>query len=349
PSFTWPPSVGVDGRRLFVTTGSVMNRAVDLLHGLVYTISDLHGEWEPYARYRDHFLTLLQEGLADHFVILGDMIHGYGLPEDDYSLDILLDLIQLRNELGGETIIPLLGNHELMHIYSTPYSKGNVSFLPRFEHMLGDYRGVVIDFLHSLPFVVRTAAGVMLTHAGASTLTATPQAAEWLLSLSHEAVLREVDRLLSRSDVLELLASYGQITGKEYEQLAREQLAVTGPDDPRYYDLLRGFIATNLEPEWDLLEEFFFTQAERRFGSATYSRLVEQFLDAFSPPGMPQRVLVAGHIAVSGGYDILANRQIRLASWAHAHPKSEACYLIFDAAEPVNAAADLEPNIYPIP
>src|SRR5690606_39790958 len=109
-----------------------MNRAVDLLHGLVYTISDLHGEWEPYARYRDHFLTLLQEGLADHFVILGDMIHGYGLPEDDYSLDILLDLIQPRSALVGETIIPLPGNHGLRPLYSTPHGQANVTFLPRF-------------------------------------------------------------------------------------------------------------------------------------------------------------------------------------------------------------------------
>lgn len=326
-----------------------MNRAVDFLHGFVYVVSDLHGEWEPYARYRDHFLTLLNEGMAHHLVVLGDMIHSYGLPEDDYSVDILLDLMQLRDEYGPETIVPLLGNHELMHIYATPYSKGEASFLPRFEHMLGEYREPVMRFLHELPFVVRTAAGVMLSHAGASTMTATPQAAEWLLGLSHQSVLREVDQLLSRSDVIELLQAYGQITDREYEDLAREQLAISGPDDPRYYDLLRGFIATNLEPEWDLLEEFFFTQAERRFGPATYTRLVEQFLDAFSPPGMPQRVLIAGHIAVSGGYDILGERQIRIASWAHAHPQLEASYLIFDAGEPVDTAVELEPNIYPIP
>lgn len=326
-----------------------MNRAVDITQGNIYVVSDLHGEWEPYIRYRDHFFSLYDEGLADYLVFLGDMIHGYGPPEEDASVDILLDLISLEQEHGLHNVIMLLGNHELAHIYFTPIRKGDLNFVPRFEHMMGDHRAQIMAFLRSLPFVVRTAAGVMLTHAGASTLTASPEAAEWLLNLSHEDILAEVDRLLARSDVHELLAAFGQVSDDEYEMVAREQLAIEGRDDPRYHDLLRGFIATNLEPEWSLIWEFFFSQAERRFGETTYATLVDQFLEAFSPRGLPQRVLVSGHLPVEGGYDIVADRQVRLASWAHANPRSQASYLVFDAARPVYSAAELDPYIYPMP
>jgi hypothetical protein len=64
---------------------------------------------------------------------------------------------------------------------------------------------------------------------------------------------------------------------------------------------------------------------------------------------MPQRVLVAGHLPVDGGYEIVGDRQIRLASWAHARPRSKASYLLFDAAQPAFAALDLEPDIYRLP
>lgn len=326
-----------------------MNRAVDLAHGHVYVVSDLHGEWGPYAHYRDHFLSLYAESRAHHLVFLGDMIHGYGLPEEDESVEILLDLISLQHQLEPGTIMMLLGNHELAHIYFTPISKGEINFVPRFEHAMGEHRETIMSFLRSLPFVVRTGAGVMLTHAGAGMHTATPEAAQWLLNLSHEDLLAEVDHLLARSDVLDLLAAFGQVTPDEYEAMAREQFAVTGENDERYHDLLRGFIVNNLEPEWDVIWDFFFTQAEREHSPATYRWLLETFLEVFSAPGMPQRVLVAGHLPVDGGYEIVGDRQIRLASWAHARPRSKASYLLFDAAQPAFAALDLEPDIHRLP
>ena len=55
-----------------------MNRAVDLSRGVAYVVTDLHGEWGAYARYRDHFLYLHEKGAADYLIFLGDMIHGYG-------------------------------------------------------------------------------------------------------------------------------------------------------------------------------------------------------------------------------------------------------------------------------
>ncbi|MBN1978625.1 MAG: hypothetical protein JW918_14600 [Anaerolineae bacterium] len=55
-----------------------------------------------------------------------------------------------------------------------------------------------------------------------------------------------------------------------------------------------------------------------------------------------QRVLVAGHMACSGGYALVAGgRQLRLASFGHAHPFEEGRYLLFDMERPVRQAGEL--------
>ncbi len=335
-------------RRRLSSAKCSMNRAIDLPQGRAYVVTDLHGSWEPYTRYRDHFLALREQGRADVLILLGDVIHGYGAPEDDYSVPILLDIMRLQHEFGPETVILLLGNHEMSHIYHTPLTKGDMVFMPRFEHALGRHRRAVTPFLKSLPFMVRTAGGVLLVHAGASRLGALPENAKRMLTWSHEAVFEKVERVLEGEDMTELVVRFGLTNGDDDRQ-ARENLAVTGPDDPRYYDLLRGAIARSLEPEWPLLWDFFFTQCEADYGRLLYERVVDRFLELYSLPGIPQRVLVSGHMVVSGSYDIPVDRNLRLASWTHARPNTEGRYLLLDVAKQVQQAADLEPYLYPLP
>jgi hypothetical protein len=325
-----------------------MNRAVDLEQGTAFVVADLHGAWEPYVRYRDYFLELHEQGLADQLIFLGDIIHGYGPPEEDHSLPMLWDIMQLQKELGGYTVIMLLGNHELPHIYSVALSKGEMTFTPRFEHTLGKYRPFVIEFLHRLPFVVRTAGGVMLTHAGAAASVATPDIAGRMLNFSHKDLLDQANRLLDREDVVELLASFLPIDLDEYDRLARHYLAVSGPDDPRYYDVLRGYIVSNLV-EWIPLWDFFFTQCEAGVPIQMYRQTLERFLAAYSAPEMPQRVLVSGHMAAKEGREVIADHQLRLASWAHAVPQEAGSYLLFNVAKPVTSAADLLPHVHRMP
>lgn len=324
-----------------------MDRVVDLDQGSAFVVTDLHGAWEPYSRYRDHFLSLHEQGLADRLILLGDVIHGYGAEEEDYSLAVLWDIMQLQSELGQQTVIMVLGNHELPHIYGVSLSKGNIEFTPRFEHGLGDYRPYVIDFLMSLPFCVRTLGGAMLTHAGAAASVATPQVARWLLTFSHQKLLDEGDKLLSREDVVDLIGSTLHIDLAEYDRLTRHYLAVSGPDDPRYYDLLRGFVIGNLN-EWQNLWDFFFNQCEVGSSGSLYRKVLERFLQVYSTPEMQERVLVTGHMTARDGYTVVADRQLRLASWTHAVPKESGCYLLFDVAEPVETAADLLPHVHPI-
>ncbi len=325
-----------------------MNRAVDLEEGVAFVVADLHGAWEPYVHYRDKFLSLREQGAADVLVFLGDIIHGYGPPEEDHSLPMLWDIMQLQRDLGPQTVIMLLGNHELPHIYGVTLSKGDLVFTPRFEHALGQHRPYVIDFLKSLPFVIRTSGGVMLTHAGAAPGVATPDIAERLLSFSHDDLLQEVDRLLKRDDVLDLLEAYLKVDLEQYDRLARHYLAVTGPGDPRYYDLLRGFIVSNLV-EWIPLWDFFFTQCEAGMSLSMYRQTLERFLTVYASPEVPQRVLVAGHMNARDGREVVADLQLRLASWAHAVPEESGCYLLFDVTQPVETAADLLPFAHRLP
>ena len=313
---------------------------------MVYVVSDLHGAWEPYARYRDDFLTLHSSGRADVLVFLGDIIHSYGPAETDYSLEMLLDIMQIQEELGRDQVVMLIGNHELPHIYGVTLSKGDNVFTPRFEHALGSYRKSVVAFLQSLPFIVRTPSGILLTHAGASPATARPEVAGRLLRFSHQSLLSEADRLLDRPDVHALLAAYGQQLGRDYADLAWEFLAAA-PGDPRYPDLLRGFLASNLEPEWTELWELLFTQCERQHG-AFYPRILARFLESYSAPNSPQRIAVTGHISVSGCCEVLADRQFRLASWAHATPSEDGAALLFDAGRSVSDAADLVDFLRPL-
>ncbi|MGB1288660.1 MAG: metallophosphoesterase, partial [Aggregatilineales bacterium] len=149
----------------------------DFDSGIAMVVTDLHGDGAVYEHLRDIFLDLHEKGEADRLIICGDLIHGYGDEADDKSLEMLLDVMRLQSEMGEDTIILLMGNHEMPHIYGITLSKGNLAFTPRFERALtrldanadNDYnRADVIRFLKSLPFYVRTKAGVLLTHAGAS-------------------------------------------------------------------------------------------------------------------------------------------------------------------------------------
>jgi UDP-2,3-diacylglucosamine pyrophosphatase LpxH len=326
-----------------------MKRVIDLQQDIAYVVTDLHGAWEPYERHTQNFLRLFRAHQADILIFLGDVIHGYGPTQTDYSLPILQDIMQLREALGSSQVIMLLGNHELAHIYSMPLTKGYSNFTPRFERTVVDDRASITTFLHSLPFVVRTAGGVMLTHAGAARRTANPKAAKDLMEFSHQALLDTASERIENRDVKEVIRREMGLAPEGYLLEAQRQLNITGTDDPRYLDLLRGFLATKIRPEWPLLWDFFFTQCEARLTLESYRKILERFLEAFSDEKTPQRVLVTGHINTPGGYTIIADRQLRLASWAHAIPQSSGCYLLFDVARPVERARDLLPFIHRLP
>ncbi len=324
------------------------SRLVTIEEGIAMVVTDLHGDLTLYRRYRDVFLALRKRRLADRLILTGDFIHGQGtLPpgEPDRSLEIVLDLMALKADLG-DALVVLLGNHEMPHIYHVPLSKGTHSFTPTFEAALGEHREAALDFFAGLPLYVRSRAGVAICHAGAFEEAHDPEAVARLLHFSHRDLLAKVAARLPQGERrAQLRDRLGRMDGAAYADLARDYLAVSGLEDPRYDDYLTGVFAS-AHPDFRLLWSVLFTANERDFGARAYARHAAALLKALSEGCAPQRVLVTGHIGCRNGAEVAARgRQLRVASGAHARPYESARYLLFDAARPVQEAADLLPGL----
>jgi predicted phosphodiesterase len=329
----------------------VSQRVLDLDRGVAMVVTDLHGAWDVYRRLRDQFIEQRARGLVDYLVLCGDIIHSEGLEEGDASLEILLDIMALQADLGKEKVIALLGNHELPHIYGLTLAKGSVEYTPRFEATLSrldqrykaaQRRKDVINFLMSLPLFIRTKAGVLLTHAGASSEVSSTKHAERLFNLDHAALINAADQELKKFDIASLQRGYSHFTGLSYEEQARRYLAVTGPEDPRYNDLLRVLFLTGQNTDFDLVWNTLFSQNELEVGEATYQRTVKTFLQTISDVSPhEQRVLTTGHIGVKDGYAEIGKQQLRFASYTHAFPKRSARYLTLDCEAAVKTTSDI--------
>jgi hypothetical protein len=330
-------------------------RTVDLDTGVAMVVTDLHGAWDVYRRLRDLFLAKHAKKEVDYLVLCGDLIHSEGLEETDSSLEVILDIMALQAELGKQKIIMLLGNHELPHIYGLTLAKGTVEYTPRFEASLSRIdqrykstyrRKDVIEFLASLPFFVRTKAGVLLTHAGAASDVASAKHAERLFKIDHDELIKAADGELKKFDIGSLQRGYSHFTGVSYEEQAKRYLAVSGPEDPRYNELLRVLFLSGQNTEFDLMWNTLFSQNELDVGETTYHRTVKNFLTYISEVSPnEQRVLVAGHISVKDGFAEVGKQQLRIASYTHAFPKRAARYLLLNCSDPVKTASDLIPSI----
>jgi hypothetical protein len=310
--------------------------------GVAMVVTDLHGDWDAYTRYRDRFLALHATSQADCLIFTGDLIHrepGDGL---DRSLEIVADMLVLRARYG-DAIIYLCGNHELPHLYGIVLSKGTRTYTPYFEAALSQsgQRDRVIELFDSLPFFLRTAAGVCLTHAGAAPAMAVSGTAHRLCSWRHCDLRDWADAQLAVGDIAELRSGYARLSGEaSYDAMAQHYLSASDPADPRYDDLLRGFLVAG-NADFQLVYDTLFTRCEEQSGEAAYAAQLEAMLAHISEDYIPQRALVAGHMRVVGGHTLVADRHLRLASAAHAQPRAAGMYLRVDAARPINAAIEL--------
>lgn len=129
-------------------------------------------------------------------LLLGDIIHSEGPTDQDESMAILLDIMRMQKVLPPNSVVALLGNHEMPHIYGVTLAKGRIEYTPRFEKSLADSgkRDEVINFFQDLPFYVRTASGVMFTHAGPHGNAAVN--IDVIRNFDHQRILDEFDQLL---------------------------------------------------------------------------------------------------------------------------------------------------------
>jgi hypothetical protein len=326
-------------------------RAIDFETGTALVVTDLHGNGKTYNHVRDTFLKLHRAGEVDRLIICGDLIHGYGDEAEDASLPMLLDVMNLQQELGRDTVVMLMGNHEMPHVYSIPLSKGNLVFTPRFERALAQLdrdpnakynRADVMTFLKSLPFVGRTKAGVLITHAGASPAIKVKTDAELLLKFDHDALLASTEGWMQDYD-LEALREYGK-----YRTQVQQMVAVDSPDDPRFLDMLRGQLLSINSGQFQFLWDVLFATNEKGWNIGAYEIVLKGYLVAISQlSDYPQKVIVAGHIGVKGGHELVTDYQLRLASSAHAHPEEAGQVLMLNCEAPIRKASQLIPHLRP--
>ena len=318
-------------------------RIVDLTEGQAMVVTDLHGDWDAYRQYRDTFFQLRELGQADILILDGDLIHASAPASQDKSLEIILDIIELKKELG-DSLVCVLGNHELPHIYSITLQKGDELFTPRFEFAMGEHREKIVAFFDSLPFYVRTPGGVSVCHAGASTALGETNGIERLFNFSHQEVLTRTRAQITQEERPSLITAMRKMHGRTYNEMARKWFAVTGLDDPRYDDFLVGTLAMSDE-DFELLWPAMFSRNEKEYGSNSYQVLLRTMLKALSDGYTQQSVLVTGHIDCNGGYKLVNRQQLRVASAKHASPREAGLYLLFNVRERFETATDLVPNL----
>src|SRR5258706_9755823 len=117
-------------------TRQMADRILDLISGITMVVSDLHGDHDAFARYVGRFLQMRTRHKVDRLLLLGDLIHRDGAEDQDASLQMLLDVIRMQRTLPPGSVIMLLGNHEMPHIYGMSLARGDVEYTPRFEKAL---------------------------------------------------------------------------------------------------------------------------------------------------------------------------------------------------------------------
>jgi hypothetical protein len=311
--------------------------------GVAMVLTDLHGDWDAYRRYRDCFLALQAKGQADWLIFSGDLIHCEKPDKPDHSIEIVLDVLDLQAS-HGQAVIYLCGNHELPHLYGFSLAKGDQTFTPAFEAALinSQRRAEIIALFDTLPFYVRTRAGVTVTHAGAAALFSQPDNAFKLFNWNHRDLFDWADEYLAGEDAESLRQGFATLHHAPYDMLAKYFLAISGPADPRYNDLLRGYLTSNHPDFTSLLWPALFTRCEQEYGQTDYAIFLDALLQELSQDFYQQQALVAGHMPLRrGGCAVIAKRHIRLASAHHARPREAGQYLIFDTEKPFQGVKDV--------
>ena len=147
----------------------LMDRLIELPDcGRLIVVSDLHGNFRDYKRY----LKLWDSDDLDfHIVFLGDMIHA--IDGEDGSVEIVEDAIFKSGQYPNYHC--LLGNHEWCHITTKDIFKAEINLRTGFENLVSHKKGYMepsltryIRFFKSMPYFLRTANGLFISHAGPS-------------------------------------------------------------------------------------------------------------------------------------------------------------------------------------
>lgn len=305
----------------------------DFHDGVLLVAADLQGNWEDYQMVRERFATLRARGSVDKLVLAGDVIHRYDGGRDA-SKEILDDLI----DTPDPAVTVLMGNHELMHVYHLDMERNEFRFVEALEERIESDRARYINFLMGLPYAVRTAGGVTINHTGAN-----PPMAGIVGNSRYAHLVEGQDclRVAQRIHHAEVLREVTRLTRTARE--LRQGHSLT----PDFFDdftpqIGEQFLRTDVGM---YLNDIFFNRNEGEYGNA-YPEMLSRFLSTMGAE-LPQRLLVSGHNEVPRGYEVVADKQLRISSSYGADPGKKVLLRV-DAAKPYAGVGELLGGIIPL-
>jgi serine/threonine-protein phosphatase PP1 catalytic subunit len=157
-------------------------------YGRLIVVTDLHGNFKDYKRY----IKIWDRDDPDcHIVFTGDLIHA--MDYEDGSVEIVEDVMYKTQDYPNFHC--LLGNHEWCHITNEDIYKAGVNLKDDFENLVAHKKGYMepsltnyIKFFKSMPYFVRTANGLFISHAGPSERVIWPNDFEDMCMDNHSSL-----------------------------------------------------------------------------------------------------------------------------------------------------------------
>lgn len=315
-----------------------MPMILDLEEGRLLVASDLQGNWQDYQLIRQRFHGLKSDGLVDILVFDGDLIHSMDSTPDD-SKRILDDLI----DHPSLDVIPVLGNHELMHIYDMQVQKRGVELVVPLEIRIRENRRKYMEFFMQMPYAIRTQGGVVINHTGPNRAMAgrrfgllfdseEPELVddgkpfEWMENLNHSSLRQKALTLANmhvwpgESKLEDDLSCYQPEIGRAFLQLKEGQY------------IWEVFFNAN---EWESRHQ------------DQYPETLERFLKAMSHGTNEMKFLVSAHKPVPEGHCVIAEKQLRICSSYGAQEKQKRLVIV-DAKKEYRSMRELVASIVPL-
>ncbi len=283
-------------------------KVVDVDSGTWMVVVDIHGNLEDYQRAKEIFVRNKEKGNLEGIIFAGDIIHSYS--ENEHSKEILDDMMILKGKYG-DSVVSLLGNHELSSIYNyilkAKTEEGDTVFGSDFEHRIKGEKGKYTDFLKSFAIAVRTKGGLIINHAGPTSAIdyfeedIYKNHLEQVTTIDHDAILKENKESWDDLDEEEQKGFKEKIEldlEMPYEK-ALELLAINPEDEERYGDLILGyyFVSRNVDGTW----------LNSMLTHTDLSRL-DDFFKVMSDENYKPEILLHGHIHPPAGIGTLGDK-----------------------------------------
>lgn len=277
-------------------------KVIDIDSGRWMVVADLHGNLEDYQRAKEIFVKNKEKGTLEGIIFAGDTIHSFS--ENERSKEILDDIISLKGKYGN-SVMPLLGNHDLSSIYNyvlkSKTEEGTAIFGSDFEHQIKGEKEKYTDFLKSFAIAVRTKGGLIINHAGPTSAIdyfeedVYKSHLEQVTAIDHDAILKENKESWDdleeeeKENFKEKIVS--SILKMPYDKVL-ELLAISPEDKERYEDLIHGyyFVTRNVDGKW----------LNSMLTNTDLSRL-DDFFKIMSDENYKPEILLQGHIHPSAG------------------------------------------------